>query len=83
MWFHGLRFNSDEIQNTPLATDNLVNILMYKSPFCVITHSSYKVLKMSSFWPNLYMRCRYEFLFADSSGQPGPKHLVDIMDLIT
>jgi len=39
-------FNRNKIQENSLAPDKLLNILIYRSPFCVITYTSYKLVKM-------------------------------------
>jgi len=37
------------IQHTSLAVDEDLNILMYKTPFCSIIYTRYKLLKMGNF----------------------------------
>ena len=43
-------FNCDQIQYSGLTSDNVLNLLMYRSPFCVIVYTSYKLWKMVSFF---------------------------------
>jgi len=40
-------FKRYKIQDTP---DNVLNILMYRFPFCIITYMRYKLLKLSNYF---------------------------------
>jgi len=42
-------FNRNKIQDSSLTADNVLNILIHRSPFCVVTFTSYKLSKWSSF----------------------------------
>ena len=52
-------FNGDRSQNISRTPYKLLNILMYRSPFCIIIHyRSYKVTKMFVFLGHLvYVSC--------------------------
>jgi len=50
-------FNRDKIQDISLTPDNVLNILIYSSLFCVIMYTSYKLFKMVQFfWPTSVCR---------------------------
>jgi len=48
-------FNCGAIQNTILTPDKVLNMLIYKSPFCMKIYTSYKLLKIVCFRPTLYV----------------------------
>ena len=53
-----------------LQTTNSV-VLQYEMLFCVYICISYKLLKQSSFWPNMYLCSDDLLLFSGSKGPPG------------
>ena len=55
-WTIAKIFNGDKIQDISLTTDNVLNILIYRLPFCVIVYTNFKLKKMVQFlWPTSYI----------------------------
>jgi len=46
-------FKYGEVQNTTLTHVKELNILVYRTPSCVIICRSFTLLKMVRFWPTL------------------------------